>query len=715
MKTQAPLERSRTELAIEGMSCASCVAHVAGALREVPGVSEATVNLATERATVLHAGPVAAAALIGAVEHAGYRARVAGEDTGDEDARRRDADLRRKRALLVLAIALFVPALVVGMVAPAFPLRDAVLAALAIPVWLIVGWEFHRSALASVLAGSANMDVLVSLGSTAAMALSVYDLAHGQPAYFETASGIIALVFIGKYLEASAKSSSNRAIRALLDLRPPQALRRRDDGSYERVPVEDVRIGDVLLVAAGERIPVDGTIVEGRSELDRSMLTGESVAVAVDAGDAVAQGTLNGDGALVIETTAVGAGTALGRIVEIVRRAQGSTPPVQRLADRVAAVFVPVILAIAAVTLLAWLLTHHSITASIVVAVAVLVVACPCALGLATPTAVMAAVGAGARKGMLIKDAAALERLARVDDVVFDKTGTLTEGVPRVSSVSASPGVDADDVVRLAAALEQASSHPLARAVVDEAGTRHVAIPNVFDASVVAGRGIRGTVEGAAVLAGSVAFMRDNGLSAPTSVADATIIYVARDGMLLGSIACADSVRAQSADAVARLRANGVGVRLASGDGATVTARIAQQLGIESFDAEVLPEEKARIVERERLAGRVVAFVGDGINDAPALAVADVGIAMGSASGVALETASMAIVSGNPVAVADAIALARAAQRTIVVNLFWAFAYNVVLVPLAAFGAIAPIYAAAAMGASSLFVVGNSLLLARRS
>ncbi|MHB8363578.1 MAG: heavy metal translocating P-type ATPase [Vulcanimicrobiaceae bacterium] len=719
MNAAAPPERpEQTELAVTGMTCASCVAHVSRALKKVPGVGDATVNLATERATVTHAPGIETAALLAAIERAGYTGNVVSDDTADEDARRRDAEIARKRSLLVLGIALTAPTLVLGMLVPVFAGKDWLMFALTLPVWLVVGADFHRGALSAARAGTSNMDTLVSLGSTAAFFYSVYATLAMRPTYYETASAIVTLVFAGKYLESAAKGRSNRAIRSLLDLRPPIARVRQADGSVLETSVDNVRVGDELVVPAGERIPVDGIIIQGQSAIDRSMLTGEPMPVETGPGDAAQQGTVNGDGTLVMRATAVGAGTTLAKIVEIVRRAQGSTPPVQRLADTVAGIFVPTILAIAAITFAAWWLTGHPWVEALITAVAVLVVACPCALGLATPTAVMVGVGAGARHGLLFKDADALERLGTVDTLVFDKTGTLTRGKPEVLAVYARSGTREDDVVGLAAAVESGSSHPLAAAIVRYAAERRLALVPAHDVVAERGRGLRARADGTGVLVGNAAFLAEAGVSIdelPPSDEEASRVYVARDGRAIGTIELGDALRDDARATVERLRALQVDVQIVSGDAEGPTQAIARRAGIQRWHAGATPEGKAQIVDAIKRDGHRVAFVGDGINDAPALAVADVALAMGGGTGVALETAQIAIVSNDPAAVAAGMTLSRATMRTIRVNLFWAFAYNVVLIPLAAFGIVNPILAAAAMGASSLFVVGNSLLLQRRA
>ncbi|MGB6987199.1 MAG: cation-translocating P-type ATPase [Candidatus Aquilonibacter sp.] len=685
---------STTELEIRGMTCASCAAHVAHALRGVPGVDDAAVNLATERATVLHGGALDPRALIDAVEAAGYEAST--ELDEDRLAAERRAGVERRGRLLVLAVVLTLPALAIAMFAPDFPAKPWILAALATPVWLIVGWEFHAAALTALRSGTVTMDTLISLGSTAAIALSFYDAVRGQETYFDTAAAIVTLIYAGKYLEARARAKSSAAMRALLELRPAIAHRRRANGSVEEIPAELVRVDDVLTVAPGERVPVDGVVLEGRSAIDRSMLTGEAMPLDVAAGSAVEQGTVNGDGALVMRASAVGAGTQLAHIIEIVRRAAGSTPPVQRLADRVAAVFVPAIIAIALVTFAAWIfIVHRSISDALVVAVAVLVVACPCALGLATPTAIIAGIGTAARRGILFKDSDALERTASVTTVLFDKTGTLTRGTPAVV------GSSSDATLALAAALESASTHPLARAIVAAARERGLPAESAMDVTVERGIGIRGLVGGRPITIRGA----EGG--------DATRVDVCENGTTLGFIDMQDTVRPESVQAVRRLQALNVGIALVSGDAQGPVRMAAAAAGIDRFYARSSPQAKAEIVRELQARGERVAFAGDGINDAPALAQADVGLAMGAGTAVALETAGAALLSNDPRAVPDAIVIARDTMRTVAQNLFWAFAYNVVLVPLAAFGIVRPILAAAAMGLSSLFVVGNSLRLSR--
>ncbi len=687
---------SITELEIRGMTCASCAAQVSRALRGVPGVEDAAVNFATERATVQHEASVDPRVMITAVELAGYAAST--ELDPDQQAADRQTAMAQRARLLAMAVALCVPTVALAMFAPDFPFKAWVLAALAFPVWAVVGWDFHRSAFDALRAGNVTMDTLISLGSSAAYTLSIYGALTGGATYFETASAIVTLIYAGKYLEARASVRSSAAMRALLELRPALAHRRKADGSIEEVPVELVRVDDRLTVAAGERIPVDGVILEGTSTIDRAMLTGESMPLDAQPGSALEQGTLNGDGALLMRATAVGAGTQLARIVEIVRRAQGSTPPVQRLADRISAIFVPAIITIALFTFAGWFfIAHRSVSDAIVIAVAVLVVACPCALGLATPTAIIAGVGVAAKAGVLFKDADALERAASVTIVLFDKTGTLTRGEPSVV------GVSSDETLALAASLESASTHPLAKAIVDAARARSLSVDTPRNVQVVRGSGISGSVGEHRVAI--------NGAQG----GDATRVLVTSDGHAVGTIDLQDALRPESVQAVRDLRALGVEIALVSGDTDGPVRAAAAGAGIERHYARTSPERKAEIVRELQSQGQRVAFAGDGINDAPALAVAEIGFAMGGGSAVALETAGAALLRNDPRAVASAIAVARATMRTVAQNLFWAFGYNVVLVPLAAFGIVQPVLAAGAMGLSSLFVVGNSLRLTRRS
>jgi Cu+-exporting ATPase len=709
----------RTELAIGGMTCASCVGHVSRGLRRVPGVAAADVNLATERATVEHEAGLDPATLIAAVERAGYTAGPARDD--DADALDRERQIATKRALLLLAIVFFVPILVLGMFVRDFHGKDWLMLGLTLPVWGIAGYPFHRGALAQLRRGSADMDTLISLGSTTALAYSIYATVAMVPSYYETAAAIVTLIALGKYLETLARGRSNAAIRGLIGLAPQTARLRASDGSESVVSIERVVAGDAIVVPPGERIPVDGLVRDGSSAVDVAALTGEPIPQDVAPGSVVRAGTINGDGSLLIVATAVGAGTSLARIVRIVREAQGSTPPVQALADRVAAIFVPAILACAILTFAGWLATGHGWGAGLIAAVAVLVVACPCALGLATPMAVMVGIGEGAKRGILFKDAGALEALGRATTAVFDKTGTLTQGRPRVLRVCGAAGASRADILAIAAAVERGSSHPLAAAIVAAAEADGLDVAPARDVVAERGRGLRARAAGVDVLVGTAAYLRELGVDGGAIDAlqagldpAATHVFVARDGTLAGALELGDPVRPEAPAAVAALASLDVRAAIVSGDATGPVDAAATATGIPRAFAAASPERKAEIVRTMQADGERVAFVGDGINDAPALAVADVGIAMGGGTEIAMETAQAAIVSGDPAVLPVAIRLARATSRTIVQNLFWAFGYNVVLVPLAAFGVVRPVFAAGAMAVSSLFVVGNSLLLRTR-
>jgi len=711
-------------LSIEGMTCASCAGRVERALQEAPFVDAASVNLATERATVALRPEGDVQALIAAVEGAGYQARPApsdAEERAQEEAAERAA-ARREVALLIGSAVLTAP-LVLPMLGMPFGVELAlpgwVQLALALPVQVITGSRFYAGAWRALTHGSTNMDVLVALGTTAAFALSLWQLAVGSTElYFESAAVILTLVLFGKWLEARAKRSTTRAIRALMALRPDTARILRD-GQEVEVPAESVSVGDRVVVRPGERIPVDGTVREGASHVDASLLTGEGLPVSVEVEDEVVGGAVNGEGRLIVQATHVGSDAALARIVRLVEDAQAGRAPVQALVDRISAVFVPAVLAIAAVTLAGWLLAGAAVPDAIVTAVAVLVIACPCALGLATPTALMVGTGLGARHGILVRDAEALERARRVDVVIFDKTGTLTQGRPDVSDLFAVDG-DGDALLRTVAAAQQGSEHPLAGAVLREAQARGLELPPVQDFMAVAGRGLQATVQDQELRIGSPRWMGELGVATDSLVEQAhaaeeqgaTVMWVARaDGTLLGAIAVADTPREGAAEAVRALHDRGIEVVLLTGDNARAAAAVAERLGIDRVRAEVLPEDKAGEVAALREGGRVVAMVGDGINDAPALAAADVGLAMSTGTDVAMETAGITLMRAEPGAVVDALTLSRATVRKIRQNLFWAFAYNVVGLPLAGLGLLSPMIAGGAMALSSVSVVSNALLL----
>ncbi len=733
------LPSRETTLVIGGMTCASCVNRIERALRGVSGVIEASVNLATERARVKAIADddaELAARLIAAVVDAGYTATLPQEAAATIAAPR----ITKETVHLLLAVALSLP-LVAPMLALPFGehwmLPGWLQLLLATPVQFWLGARFYRAAWGALKARSGNMDLLVALGTTAGYGLSAYHLLvgylaadglsggshHGQPAlYFEASAVVITLILMGKWLEARAKRQTTEAIRALQALRPTRARLRRDGREVE-VPVSDVAVGDVVVVRPGERFPVDGEVVEGLTHADESLITGESLPVSKDEGDRVTGGAVNGEGLVAVRTVAVGAESALARIVRMVEDAQAGKAPIQKLVDRVSAVFVPVVVAIALIVVLGWGFATGDWNAAILNAVAVLVIACPCALGLATPTAVMAGTGVAARAGILIKDAEALELAHEVSIVAFDKTGTLTEGKPALDEAVAVDGRQAR-MVALAASLQSGSEHPLAKAVLAAHGD--APLSPAADMRAVPGRGVRGVVEGRTLLLGSGRMMDEAGvdLSPLSARADAlasagcTVSWLAEVGVdgaaLLGLLAFRDRPRSGAAEAIARLRALGVRTVMISGDNAGAAGAVAAALGIDDVRANVLPEQKADAVRALAAEGRV-AMVGDGINDAPALAAADVGIAMGSGTDVAMHAAGITLMRGDLDLVAAALDISRRTVRKIRQNLFWAFAYNIVGIPLAAFGLLDPVVAGAAMAFSSVSVVANTLLLRRWS
>jgi len=706
-------------LDVAGMTCASCVARVEKALKAVPGVASADVNLATEMAEVRvseRADP--AASLVAAVERAGYHASIEHDETAPTPPLPRDG--WRVALAAALSLPLMLPML-------GWPLDGWLQFALATPVQFFLGARFYRSGWKALRAGSGNMDLLVAIGTSAGWGLSTWLLlrhgAHGTAhTYFEAAAVVITLVLLGKWLESRAKRQTTQAIRALQALRPERARVRREGADVD-VAIAQVRVDDVIVVRPGERLPVDGRVIDGASHVDESLITGESLPVAKHAGDAVTGGAVNGEGLLLVRTTAVGAESTLARIVRLVASAQAKKAPIQRLVDRVSAVFVPVVLVLALVTLLGWGLGSGDWERAILDAVAVLVIACPCALGLATPTAIMAGTGVAARHGILIKDAEALETAHAVTIVAFDKTGTLTEGRPELLACEADDG-DATALLAASAALQAGSEHPLARAVIATAQRDGLAVPQAADVRAVPGRGISATVGARALRLGSTRWMQELNvdLAALRARAEAlqaqgrTVSWVADVSSapkLLGLLAFGDAPRPSAAAAVQRLHAMGVRTVLISGDHRGSAEAVAKALGIDEVRAQVLPQDKAAIVAALKAGGARVAMVGDGINDAPALAAADVGIAMGSGTDVAMHAAGITLMRGDVGLVADAIELSRRSTAKIRQNLFWAFAYNVVGIPLAAFGLLQPVIAGAAMAFSSVSVVSNALLLRR--
>ncbi|HYM29801.1 MAG TPA: heavy metal translocating P-type ATPase [Candidatus Cybelea sp.] len=727
--TSAPSPPSRhLAFKIEGMTCATCAGRVERALSALPGVA-ASVNLATERADVtFDPARTDAVHMIDAVERAGYGADLL---TGDADRDKRIAaaeaaaahrqDLMTAAAMVLAAP--FVAEMLSAWLGFAFRLPLSVAVALASVLQFIVGGRFYIAAFKALRAGTGNMDLLIALGTSAAYFYSLWlATTRAMPghAYFEASAVVVALVVLGKWLEARAKRSTAGLMRSLLSLRPERA-RVLKDGREIDVAVAAVAVGDVVVVRPGERLPVDGRIVEGASAIDESLLTGESVPVERGPGDKATGGSLNGGGLLHVRTTAVGEASTLARIVALVEQAQAEKPPVQRLVDRVSAIFVPVVLAIGMAAFLGWWMIADDPSAGLIAAVSVLIIACPCALGLATPAAIMAGTGVAARHGILIRDAAALEQAQAIDMVVFDKTGTLTEGHPVATDVLTAPGANEIDVLTIAAAAQRGSEHPLAHAVIARAAG--LTAPPSQEFRSLPGRGLSAVVAGRNVVIGNRRLMRERGVDiaalddrvAALEAEGRTVMWVAEHApaRLLGAIAVADPVKANASQAISRLRAMRIGTMLLTGDDARTAAAVARQIGIEDVKAGVLPSDKAAEISLLRAQGRRVAMVGDGVNDAPALAAADVGVAMGGGTDVAMQAAGIALMGGDPALVADAILVSRATYRKIRQNLFWAFAYNMIGVPLAAFGLLSPVISGAAMALSSVSVISNALLLRR--
>ncbi len=787
---------STAEFEIGGMTCASCVMRIEKKLKKVEGVKTANVNLATERGTVIYdPQKVTVPQLVGAIEAAGYKATPFGrvaeigavtsveqvttpvyappaadsanefapavttENTGvgqsvssypneetDPTTLRRQRDIVRRRRLLTLAFGLTIPVLIIAMLGMNWfdpQLRDWLLFALTTPIWAVVGWEFHRVAIKTARHGSANMDTLISLGSTTAYLYSVWLLLWGNNyhpsmgmamgpngveamTYFDTAALIITLIYLGKYLEVVAKGRTSDAIRKLIGLQAKTARVIRN-GQEQDIPLAQVVMGDLLVVRPGEKIPTDGIVERGRSSVDESMVTGESLPVEKEPGATVIGATINQSGLLNVRANRVGRETLLSQIIRMVEQAQGSKAPVQRLADQVSSIFVPIIIGIAFLTLVGWLLTGHNFQAALLPAVAVLVVACPCALGLATPTAIMVGTGVGAGRGILIKGGESLERARKINAVILDKTGTLTLGKPQVTAVVSLISLGESEVVlKLAALVERGSEHPLGEAIVREAKAKGLYLdapaeqPQNFQSFV--GAGVGADVAGRNVIVGTRRLLVTQSIALPEAIENQmskleatgqTVMLVALDSEVVGLIAVADTIKASSREAVSRLREMHIEPVMMTGDNQRTAEAIAREAGIERVFAEVRPEDKTAMVSKLQAEGKTVAMVGDGINDAPALAQADVGMAIGTGTDIAMEAADITLMRGDLRSIATAIALSKATLTKIKQNLFWAFFYNLLLIPLAIFGIINPALAAGAMAISSVSVISNSLLLNR--
>lgn len=717
---------------VEGMTCGACAVRSEKVLARVPGVASASVNFAIEKATVIAPrGTVSFDDLASVISKAGFTAVQPSNENQTSDEDKKQKALVKDYITLAFAIVLTLPLVAqmgthfLGVSSPiSFHLSPWTELALALPVQVFAGARFYRGAWNVLRAGSGNMDVLVVMGTTAAFGYSLYLLATlGNAAagqlYFEASAVIITLVLFGKVLEARAKRGTTAAIRALMNLRPDMARVKRGDEVIE-VPVDQVGEGDVVLVRPGEKIPVDGEVEDGTSAVDESLLTGESLPVEKSIGDDVTGGAINGTGLLTIRATRVGEDSTLARIIRLVENAQSGKAPVQRLVDQVAAVFVPVVIAIAAITFAGWMIGGGTFEQSLIAAVSVLVIACPCALGLATPTAIVTGTGAAARAGILIKDVEALERAHRVDTVIFDKTGTLTVGQPAVTGIHVIAS-DERNALALAGSVQEGSEHPLAKAFVDVAEERGVETHAVSDFQSVTGFGVSGVVQGHMVLLGNHEFMNSHDIATAGQSAKAdgweadakTVIWMAVDGVLTAQFALSDPVRDEAAPAVSALNHLGITAHLLSGDAQKVADAVAKTVGIDYARGGVKPDDKAAAVDALHTDNHVVAMVGDGINDAPALAAADVGVAMGTGTDVAMETAAITLMRPDPRLVAGAFGISRATWRKIQQNLFWAFIYNVIGIPLAALGYLSPAMAGAAMALSSVSVVSNALLLRR--
>ena len=719
------------DLPITGMTCASCAGRVERALRKVPGVQVATVNLANERAHVEVSGQIDPAVLLAAVDKAGYGASLVQDSAVQQADQRQRHDTERWQ--LVVAIILALP-LVLPMILQPFGVHGMLPAwlqfALATPVQFLLGARFYIAAWKAVRAGAGNMDLLVALGTSAGYGLSVYQWLSAAPGtmphlYFEASAVVIALVLLGKYLESSAKRQTASAIRALEALRPDRAIRL-VNGQEANVAISELSVGDTVVVKPGERFPVDGEVTEGQSHADEALISGESLPVPKQPGDRVTGGAINGEGRLLISTRALGAETVLARIIRLVEAAQSAKAPIQKLVDKVSQVFVPVVLLIAVATLAGWLMAGASLESALINAVTVLVIACPCALGLATPTAIMAGTGVAARHGILIKDAEALERAHEVTTVVFDKTGTLTSGTPRIAHLVALDG-DENNVLELAGALQRGSEHPLAKAVLDVTTERGLQLETVSNSRALAGRGIAGTLGGRELALGNQRLLQESGLLPESGLTgDALheralaweaegrtlswLIELSPQRQVLGLFAFGDTLKTGAVEAIAQLNARHISSHLLTGDNRGSARVVAQALGISDVHAEVLPADKAATVVSLKKTG-VVAMVGDGINDAPALAAADIGIAMGGGTDVAMHAAGITLMRGDPRLIPAALDISRKTYAKIRQNLFWAFFYNLIGIPLAAFGLLNPVLAGAAMALSSVSVVSNALLL----
>ncbi|WP_434121282.1 heavy metal translocating P-type ATPase [Salinicoccus roseus] len=723
------VEMEKAEFDITGMTCAACSNRIEKVLNKQEGVKSATVNLTTENAVIeYNPNMLTDRDLIARVEKLGYGAKP--KQSAEDRVNAKDKQLNRLKMKLIISALLSLPLLVTmldhlfGIQMPAILMNPWFQLALATPVQFIIGWQFYDGAYKNLRNGSANMDVLVAMGTSAAYFYSVYEMtrwiadsSHHPHLYFETSALIITLILFGKYLEHRAKSRTTTAISKLLDMQAKQARVVRD-GDEMMIPVEDVIVGDRIVVKPGEKVPVDGTVVKGRTAIDESMITGESIPIEKEAESAVVGSTLNVNGTIEFEATRVGKDTALASIIKVVEEAQGQKAPIQRMADIISGYFVPIVVGIAIITFLAWyfLVQPGNIEPALVASIAVLVIACPCALGLATPTSIMVGTGKGAESGILFKGGEHLEKTHSLDVVIMDKTGTITKGKPEVTDFTG----DAE-TLKLLATAEKGSEHPLAEAIVAYAAEQGVEVGEVDDFEAIPGHGIEAVIEGRKVLVGTRKLMTDNDMDEEAISSEMeqyeydgkTAMIVAVDGEIKGVVAVMDTVKESAAEAIASLKDEGLEVIMLTGDNTRTAQAIARSVGIDNVIAEVLPEEKADKVKSVQQEGKIVAMVGDGVNDAPALATADIGIAIGTGTEIAIEAADITILGGELTLIPKAIRLSHKTIRNIKQNLFWAFAYNSAGIPIAALGLLAPWVAGAAMAFSSVSVVTNSLRLKR--
>ena len=719
---QVPL--TKRTLLVEGMTCAACSTRVEKVLNKIEGVTKANVNLSTNKAIVeFSSGAVEDETLINAVEKAGYKAEMEMERDIDREKELREKEIKSLKSSFIISAILSIPlfsAMFFHMAGVDNILTNGYFQLLlATPVQFIIGYRFYKGAFNSLRGGGANMDVLVSMGTSAAYFYSLYNLLTGvHEYYFEASAVIITLILLGKTFEAVAKGKTSEAIKELMGLQPKTARVIRE-GVEMGIPIEKVEIGDTIVVRPGERIPVDGIILEGNSSIDESMITGESIPIDKSQGDEVIGATINKFGSFKFEATKIGKDTVLSQIIKLVEDAQGSKAPVQRLADRISGIFVPVVVVIALVTFLGFYLVGGSFNTGLINAVAVLVIACPCALGLATPTAIMVGTGKGAENGILIKSGEHLERAHKMETIVLDKTGTITKGEPEVTDIISFKSLDKDELLRIAATVEKSSEHPLGQAIVRKGEEELLMITEAEDFAAIPGKGLKAIFEGKTIYIGNRKLMKEGGISIEIGEEELlrlesegkTAMLVAIDGNLAGIIAVADQIKENSKKAIAGLKDMGLEVYMITGDNERTAKAIAKQVGIYNVLAEVLPENKAEVVEKIKKEGKLVGMVGDGINDAPALAASDIGFAIGTGTDVAMEAADITLMRGDLTGIVTAIRLSHRTMKTIKQNLFWAFFYNSIGIPFAALGFLNPMIAGAAMAFSSVSVVTNSLRL----